>query len=280
MKRDILSWIRRKPKKLSTAKQKQIIELFLNLYSSGFHLSEIVDFLGRSHLVESRLVSQMREDLARGRRFSEMMAGIGFSDAVTTQLSLAELHGNLALSLEKISAYLENMRKVKKKLIEVSTYPLILLGFLVLIMLGLRNYLLPQMDAQNIGTQLISSFPQLFLALGAGLVTFFLLGFLYYRKSGKIKIFRNLSHLPFGKDMIQAYLTAYYAREWGNLIGQGLELSQIFSMMQEQKSQLFQEIGRDLALSLDRGQSFSETVRGYSFFKKELPLMIEYGEVK
>ena len=44
-------------------------------------------------------------------------------------------------------------------------------------MLGLRNYLLPQMDAQNIGTQLISSFPNSFLALGAGLVTFFLLGF-------------------------------------------------------------------------------------------------------
>jgi len=42
------------------------------------------------------------------------------------------------------------MRKVKKKLIEVSTYPLILLGFLILIMLGLRNYLLPQMDAQNL----------------------------------------------------------------------------------------------------------------------------------
>ena len=96
------------------------------------------------------------------------MAGIGFSDAVTTQLSLAELHGNLILSLEKISAYLENMRKVKKKLIEVSTYPLILLGFLVLIMLGLRNYLLPQMDAQNIGTQVISSFPQLFFGLRSG----------------------------------------------------------------------------------------------------------------
>ena len=41
----------------------------------------------------------------------------------------------------------------------------------------------------------------------------------------------------------------------------------------------FQEIGRDLALSLDRGQSFSETVRGI-LFQKELPLMIEYGEVK
>ena len=60
-----------KPKKLSTAKQKQIIELFLNLYSSGFHLSEIVDFLDRSHLVESRLVSQMREDLSRGGVFQK-----------------------------------------------------------------------------------------------------------------------------------------------------------------------------------------------------------------
>ena len=108
---------------------------------------------------------------------------------MTTQLSLAELHGNLSLSLEKISAYLENMRKVKKKLIEGEHLSSHLAGFLVLIMLGLRNYLLPQMDAQNIGTQLISSFPQLFLALGAGLVTFFLLGFLYYRKSGKIKRF-------------------------------------------------------------------------------------------
>lgn len=64
-----------------------------------------------------------------------MMAGIGFSDAVTTQLSLAELHGNLALSLEKISAYLENMRKVKKKLIELALILLSYLGF-YLIMLG------------------------------------------------------------------------------------------------------------------------------------------------
>ena len=41
----------------------------------------------------------------------------------------------------------------------------------------------------------------------------------------------------------------------------------------------FQEIGRDLALSLDRGQSFQRRSGGI-LFQKELPLMIEYGEVK
>ena len=72
--------------------------------------------------------------------------------------------------------------------------------------------------------------------------------------------------------MIQAYLTAYYAREWGNLIGQGLELVSDFFHDAGPKIPAFQEIGRDLALSLDRGQSFSETVRGYPFSKKNCPL--------
>ena len=87
---------------------------------------------------------------------------LGFSSAIVTQLSLAEVHGNLHLSLGKIEEYLDNLAKVKKKLIEVATYPLILLGFLLLIMLGLRNYLLPQLDSSNIATQIIGNLPQIF----------------------------------------------------------------------------------------------------------------------
>ena len=78
--------------------------------------------------------------------------------------------------------------------------------------------------------------------------------------------------------MIQAYLTAYYAREWGNLIGQGLELSQIFSMMQEQKSQLFKREWKRLSSFFRPWAVLFRDGRGVSFFKKELPLMIEYGE--
>ena len=152
-----------RPKKLSTPKQKKIIELFHNLFSSGFHLAEIVDFLRRSALLEEVYVTEMRAGLSAGQSFSEIVSRLGFSDSVVTQLSLSELHGNLTLSLGKIETYLENLSKVKKKLIEVGTYPLMLLGFLVLIMLGLRNYLLPQLDSQNLATRLINHLPQIFL---------------------------------------------------------------------------------------------------------------------
>ena len=254
-----------RPKKLSTPKQKKIIELFHNLFSSGFHLAEIVDFLRRSALLEEVYVTEMRAGLSAGQSFSEIVSRLGFSDSVVTQLSLSELHGNLTLSLGKIEAYLENLSKVKKKLIEVGTYPLMLLGFLVLIMLGLRNYLLPQLDSQNLATRLINHLPQIFLWSSLVLAILVSLAVFYYRKSSKIRFFSKLAALPFFGRLVQAYLTAYYAREWGNMIGQGLELSQIFAIMQEQPSQLFQEIGEDMAAAL---------------FKKELSLMIEYGEVK
>ena len=241
---------------------------------------EITSFLDRSHLLEKEYVSQMRLGLSQGKSFSEMMRTLGFSSAIVTQLSLAEVHGNLHLSLGKIEEYLDNLAKVKKKLIEVATYPVILLAFLLVIMLGLRNYLLPQLDSSNIATLVISNLPQIFLGLTLTLGLVSLTGLIFYRKSRKIQVFSFQARIPFLGVFIQYYLTAYYAREWGNMIGQGLELAQIFQMMQEQGNPLFKEIGYDLDQSLQNGQEFSKVVQIYPFFRKELVLIIEYGEVK
>ena len=250
------------------------------MFSSGFHLAEIVDFLGRSALLESAYVQQMRQGLASGQTFSEIMAGMGFSHAVSTQLSLAELHGNLSLALLKIEEYLDNVSKVKKKLIEVATYPMMLLGFLVMIMMGLRNYLLPQLTSQNLATQIISQLPSIFLISILTLVGLVGGTYLAFKRRKKIVIYSLLARIPFVGSFVKIYLTAYYAREWGNMIGQGLELSQIFQIMQNQKSALFQEIGQDLSLALQNGQEFPQKISSYPFFKNELSLIIEYGEVK
>ena len=95
-----------------------------------------------------------------------------------------------------------------------------------------------------------------------------------------MRVFSILACLPFLGIFVQTYLTAYYAREWGNMISQGMELTQIFQIMQEQGSRLFKEIGQDLAQALQNGREFSQTIATYPFFKKELSLIIEYGEVK
>ena len=94
-------------------------------------------------MLKETSLSLMKESLIRGDRLYQMLALVGFSDNIVTQISLADKHGNLLGSLTKIETYMLRMTKVRKKLMEVATYPILLLGFLILIMLGLKNYLLP-----------------------------------------------------------------------------------------------------------------------------------------
>ena len=254
--------------------------MFNNLFASGFHLAEIVDFLKRSQLLAEHYTAVLTDGLMLGKPFSVLLSDLRFSDAVVTQVSLAEIHGNIGTSLNNIQNYLEKLAQVRKKLVEVATYPVILLLFLVLIMLGLKQYLLPQMEGGNLATALLEYFPQIFLsgtlilALAAAAVL------VWYRKNSKMRVVCTLVNIPFLGQFVKGYLTAYYACEWGNLIGQGLEMMQIVSIMQEQQSSLFQEIGRDLEIALANGIHFCDHILTYSFFHRELGLIIEYGQAK
>ena len=70
-KKDTSTALQAETERLATSKQKKIITLFNNLFSSGFHLVEIISFLDRSLLLEKEYVSQMRLGLSKGKSFSE-----------------------------------------------------------------------------------------------------------------------------------------------------------------------------------------------------------------
>ena len=71
LKMDILQVFRLRQKKLATAKQKNIITLFNNLFSSGFIWWRPSPFLDRSALLNKQCVTQMRTGLSQGKSFSE-----------------------------------------------------------------------------------------------------------------------------------------------------------------------------------------------------------------
>ena len=190
-------------------KQQKVIQLFNNLFNSGFTLTEIVSFLRRSQLLQESYVDSMQESLLSGATLADMMARLGFSDTIVTQIALADVHGNCQQSLVKIDRYLASMSVVRKKLIEVATYPLILLSFLILIMLGLKNYLLPQLESQNFATQIIGHFPMIFLGSFVLLGLAVVLGFFYARRLSPIYLFSQISRLPIVGRFIRLYLTAY-----------------------------------------------------------------------
>lgn len=129
MQRDISLSKKSKQRKLPAKKQYQLIQLFHNLFASGFTLSEIVAFLEKSHLLEQKYLVKIKENLISGRSLAEMTRSLGYPDSIVTQISFADIHGNTKESLSKIIHYLDKVTQVRKKTIEVITYPLILLSF-------------------------------------------------------------------------------------------------------------------------------------------------------
>lgn len=139
-----------------------------NLLNNGFHLGEVINFLALSKLVEKEFVFKMHQGLSSGNSLSEILDSLSFSKNVVTQLALVEVHGNLVGTMQLVELHLKKQLKVKKKLIEVATYPVVLLVFLIGIMWGLKNYLLPQIDkGNNFATLLINHLPLVFFSVGA-----------------------------------------------------------------------------------------------------------------
>ena len=212
-------------------------------------------------MLKETSLSLMKESLIRGDRLYQMLALVGFSDNIVTQISLADKHGNLLGSLTKIETYMLRMTKVRKKLMEVATYPILLLGFLILIMLGLKNYLLPQLlegdGKNNWAVQLVQIFPQLFFVSLCGLLVLGLILYLWVKRQSALVFYRRMAKIPFIGQTVRLYTPAYYAREWGNLLGQGVDLLDLVALMQEQKSKLFREAGSRFGRSPDAGTEFS-----------------------
>ncbi|WP_159544709.1 competence type IV pilus assembly protein ComGB [Streptococcus halichoeri] len=280
MKKVLFQKINIKPKRLTAKEQYQLLQLLRNLYASGFSLPEMVQFLDKSRLVAPAFVRIMYEDLEAGHSLAQMLEHLGYKEGLVTQMSLAGVHGNIHLCLEKMVAYLKQVQVVKRQLLSVMTYPLILLLFLLVIMVAMKHYLIPQLEHQSRLMTLVSHFPTLFLLSAVGLAFVGLILTYFWKRGKRLTWLTGLSRWPLLGSFIRLYLTAFYAREWGHLIGQGLELATILQVLGQEQSPLMRELSLDLQAALESGQAFHEKVATYPFFRKELALMIEYGEVK
>ena len=65
-------------------------------------------------------VLKMEESLLKGQGLADMLSGLGFSDAILTQISLADRHGNIETTLVAIQHYLNQMARIRRKLLKLS----------------------------------------------------------------------------------------------------------------------------------------------------------------
>ena len=98
------------------------------------------------------ILYNLREDIIQGKRLGLSMQkypGV-FSDTYTSLVSAGDSSGNLDTIFDKLADYLEESASIKQKVLSALTYPIILIGFSIIVIICLLAFVLPQVIGQFI----------------------------------------------------------------------------------------------------------------------------------
>ena len=98
------------------------------------------------------ILLNLKDDLIQGKRLGNSMKkfpGV-FSDTYISMVSAGDSSGNLDIVFSRLADYLEESSSIRQKVISALTYPLILIGFSIIVIISLLAFVLPQVVNQFI----------------------------------------------------------------------------------------------------------------------------------
>ena len=98
------------------------------------------------------ILFNLKEDIIQGKRLGNSMKkypGV-FSDAYTSMVSAGDASGNLDKVFTRLADYLEESSSIRQKVVSALTYPIILIGFSLVVIISLLAFVLPKVISQFI----------------------------------------------------------------------------------------------------------------------------------
>ena len=130
--------------RISKVKNKDIVIMTRQLATLLEANTPIIDALkitadqsNNKNLVQ--ILYNLREDVIQGKRLGLSMQkypGV-FSDTYTSLVTAGDSSGNLDVIFEKLADYLEESASTRQKVISALTYPIILIGFSIVVIISL-----------------------------------------------------------------------------------------------------------------------------------------------
>ena len=96
------------------------------------------------------ILLNLRDDIIQGKRLGVSMnkyPGV-FTNTYTSLVTAGDSSGNLDVIFDRLADYLEESASIRQKVISALTYPIILIGFSIIVIISLLAFVLPQVVAQ------------------------------------------------------------------------------------------------------------------------------------
>jgi len=96
------------------------------------------------------IILNLREDVVQGKRLGQSMKKYPdvFNNTYSSLVTAGDSSGNLDVIFEKLSDYLEESASIRQKVVSAMTYPIILIGFSIIVVFALLTFVLPQVIGQ------------------------------------------------------------------------------------------------------------------------------------
>ncbi len=236
-------------------------------------------------------LTQCLVELKKGLAFHEILTNLGFQNDLIGYVYFAEQHGSFADALLEGSTLALKKAKDMHKLFKLLQYPFILIFITGFLFLFVEKTLLPKFTTlftsmnleANFFTKVVYTFGHYFPS--AVIILFILLSllagyyFFVFRKISILQQKKQLTRIPFLGHVLKLLYTHYFSTQLSFLLSGGISFSEALLLFEtNQKQPFYSELAKQIKLKLVTGETLESILSTFSFFEKELSLIVKHGQ--
>ncbi|MCX7943295.1 MAG: type II secretion system F family protein [Deltaproteobacteria bacterium] len=214
---------------------------FATMINAGLPLVTCLDILGNQsdNPALKKILLQVKSDVEGGSTFADALRKHPkvFDDLFVNLVAAGEIGGILDTIMNRLAAYIEKNEKIVRKVKGAMTYPLVVLGVAVLLVIGMLWKVIPMFEKmfRDFGgelpgpTQFVIDLSNAFMnhaLLIVGSIVGFVVAFILFYKSkpGKEIFDRILIQSPVFGDIIRKSAVAKFTRTMSTMIASGVPI--------------------------------------------------------
>ncbi len=264
-------------KKIKTSQQAEYLLVISKLLKNGFSLSQSINCL---RLLDegNKIFENINRDLQSGAMISQSLHHLQLPAVIFNQLVIAQEHGNIAQALEQTGQLLQSQAKQKAKLQELLAYPCFILAFLLTMLVGMKIYIIPQLEIAN-GGKSIDLFLQILLMLLVIIIVWGLIFSWNLRKKAEYQRALTLVKLPTIGKIYLSFFQFLILQGLGMQLGSGMNLFDICeSNNRFQKGSIQVYLANKFVQNLTAGKSLLDLIDKEPLLPKQLKVLLQAGE--
>ncbi|AOV07846.1 competence type IV pilus assembly protein ComGB [Sporosarcina ureilytica] len=281
-----------KQKAIQISERPVFLARIAELLNEGYTFSDAINLILPHHTLDyENVIRQIEEAFRRGLGVSAILGKFGFSDTLILSVIIAEKNGHLADVLQVLSKQLEKVEEAKRKLKNLLAYPLTLFVFIAALLMGFRNFFLPNMEALSRSRQgdmsamstllpkLVSLLPDMIFGTAIFIAVTIMSLLFYYRKLSPINKIKFIQKIPVVRHWIFQWKSQQFARELGSLLESGMSIQDALEVLiQQNVDPVLGEIARNVKEYLIFGEPFHAAIALVDGLTKEFSSFAKHGE--